>query len=170
MPRSLQDEASCAAKHIVDPLSPAHCGSAVPERTSNVIVLGIAMVFRCGTLSMLGSVENEFTTDGEVFYDRSFSPYGEPEIAGRTRYLDDAHVPPPDRYGFGFELIDQTCNEVSPCLSEATAKLTIRVREIEEPLPGDANLEGKVAFDDFLTVSKNFGRQAFLTMPYRVVG
>ena len=38
-----------------------------------------------------------------------------------------------------------------------------KLREIEEPLVGDANLDGKVAFDDFLIVSKNFDRVEFLT-------
>lgn len=43
------------------------------------------------------------------------------------------------------------------CSDFGTYRLQYSVEVIPEPLPGDANVDGKVAFDDFVTLSNNYG-------------
>ena len=92
---------------------------------------------------------------GSASIKRTFDPYI--SSLERDHYMFGEHVLRPDDYAFWIEMSDASCDANNQnCSNEASLKYQITVRAIEPPIPGDANLDGKVAFDDFLILSANY--------------
>lgn len=86
-----------------------------------------------------------------------FNPYGLPFNVDWTH---GRHILPPSEspYVLGKSLIDRECTfNFAPCSETNGGFIAYEAREIDPPLPGDANLDGTVAFDDFLELSSFYG-------------
>ena len=72
------------------------------------------------------------------------------------------YVLPPreSAYGFITGTVDAGCwfTGLEQCVGSGLTRLTYTVDTIPEPLAGDVNVDGRVGFDDFLTLSRNFRR------------
>jgi len=105
------------------------------------------------------SIVNE-TGDGELT--GGFDPYMSFQLPPPIVYIDGRHVLEPGNYSMTFGYKDPSCDDTGEnCKNEATLDYKVTLAEIETPIPGDANLDGSVAFDDFLALSKNFGLPPF---------
>jgi len=103
-------------------------------------------------------------SDGGSVEPQVFDPYR--SVLEYPHYMFGEHVlPPKSRFGNGTYIFslgfrDNSCDaDGQNCQNEATLHYKITIEEIETPLLGDTNLDGKVAFDDFLTLASNFGNE-----------
>ena len=123
-----------------DPITPTFFFSIIsPE---SWIEVDFRRGFRSGAISAV--------TDG------FFNPYG-----GRTQdQLIGLHLLAPSQRPYGGSLVQRDRCFHTPdwdlCSESGSIHFEMIVREIDPPLPGDANLDGMVAFDDFLRLANNF--------------
>lgn len=106
-------------------------------------------------------IEVEFTRGANsgslsALADGFFNPYGGPtqdQLIGR-------HILAPSRRPYGGSLVQRDRCFHTPnwdsCTESGMIHFEMRVHEIDPPLPGDANLDGLVAFDDFVRLASNF--------------
>ena len=113
-------------------------------------------------VSMLVSGEKWVDLDflpggGEGFFNPYNLPFNE-DWTWLRHILPPSDVP----YFFSKILIDEGCTfNFEPCSETKTGEMSYHAREITPPLPGDANLDGRVGFEDFLRLSANFGDDIF---------